>query len=80
MIWVVPIVKARTADEDDEVPFLHFSSPYPPGVPSISESRSPVWGLRLAHQLEEMGSHAELMTRNGRYAHLFNLQARGYRD
>jgi ATP-binding cassette subfamily B protein len=31
-------------------------------------------------EVEEMGSHAELMTRNGRYAHLFNLQARGYRD
>ena len=30
--------------------------------------------------VEELGSHAELMTRNGRYAHLFNLQARGYRD
>jgi ATP-binding cassette, subfamily B, bacterial len=31
-------------------------------------------------QVEELGSHAELMARNGRYAHLFNLQARGYRD
>jgi ATP-binding cassette subfamily B protein len=31
-------------------------------------------------EVEELGSHAELMTRNGRYAHLFNLQARGYRD
>ncbi|HEX8819662.1 MAG TPA: ABC transporter ATP-binding protein [Archangium sp.] len=31
-------------------------------------------------EVEEMGSHTELMTRNGRYAHLFNLQARGYRD
>ncbi|MFL5351818.1 ABC transporter ATP-binding protein, partial [Archangium sp.] len=30
--------------------------------------------------IEEMGSHADLMARNGRYAHLFNLQARGYRD
>ena len=28
----------------------------------------------------ESGSHAELMARDGRYAHLFNLQARGYRD
>ena len=31
-------------------------------------------------EVEELGSHAELMARNGRYAHLFNLQARGYRD
>nr|QKW93726.1 subtilin transport ATP-binding protein SpaT [Vitiosangium cumulatum] len=31
-------------------------------------------------QVEELGSHTELMARNGRYAHLFNLQARGYRD
>ncbi|WP_434384448.1 ABC transporter ATP-binding protein [Melittangium boletus] len=31
-------------------------------------------------QVEELGSHAELMARGGRYAHLFNLQARGYRD
>ncbi len=27
----------------------------------------------------EYGSHDELMSRNGRYAHLFTLQARGYR-
>lgn len=27
----------------------------------------------------EMGSHAELIDRNGSYAHLFNLQAEGYR-
>jgi ABC-type multidrug transport system fused ATPase/permease subunit len=27
----------------------------------------------------EQGSHAELMERNGRYAHLFTLQAEGYR-
>jgi ATP-binding cassette subfamily B protein len=31
-------------------------------------------------QVEELGSHDELMSRNGRYAHLFHLQARGYRD
>ncbi len=31
-------------------------------------------------QVEELGSHDELMARGGRYAHLFNLQARGYRD
>jgi ATP-binding cassette subfamily B protein len=29
--------------------------------------------------VEELGSHEELMAREGRYAHLFNLQARGYR-
>jgi ATP-binding cassette, subfamily B, bacterial len=29
-------------------------------------------------QVEELGNHAELMALNGRYAHLFNLQARGY--
>lgn len=28
----------------------------------------------------EQGSHAELMARGGRYAHLFTLQAQGYRD
>jgi ABC-type multidrug transport system fused ATPase/permease subunit len=27
----------------------------------------------------EHGSHEELMRLNGRYAHLFTLQARGYR-
>jgi ABC-type multidrug transport system fused ATPase/permease subunit len=27
----------------------------------------------------ERGSHEELMRLNGRYAHLFTLQARGYR-
>jgi ABC-type multidrug transport system fused ATPase/permease subunit len=27
----------------------------------------------------ERGSHEELMQLNGRYAHLFTLQARGYR-
>jgi ATP-binding cassette, subfamily B, bacterial len=31
-------------------------------------------------RLEELGSHRELMARDGRYAHLFNLQARGYLD
>ncbi|HLL54987.1 MAG TPA: ABC transporter ATP-binding protein [Myxococcaceae bacterium] len=31
-------------------------------------------------QIEELGSHKELMERNGRYAHLFSLQARGYLD
>jgi len=31
-------------------------------------------------QIEELGSHRELMERNGRYAHLFSLQARGYLD
>ncbi|XXF81686.1 ABC transporter ATP-binding protein [Myxococcaceae bacterium GXIMD 01537] len=29
--------------------------------------------------VEELGSHEELMAKGGRYAHLFNLQARGYR-
>jgi ATP-binding cassette subfamily B protein len=31
-------------------------------------------------QVEELGSHDQLMAKGGRYAHLFNLQARGYRD
>jgi ATP-binding cassette, subfamily B, bacterial len=31
-------------------------------------------------KIEELGSHRELIERNGRYAHLFNLQARGYLD
>jgi ATP-binding cassette subfamily B protein len=31
-------------------------------------------------QVQELGSHEELMALNGRYAHLFHLQARGYRD
>ena len=30
-------------------------------------------------KIHELGSHAELMARNGAYAHLFNLQAEGYR-
>ena len=30
-------------------------------------------------QLLEMGSHEELLAKNGRYAELFHLQARGYR-
>ena len=31
-------------------------------------------------QLEELGSHRELIARGGRYSHLFNLQAQGYLD
>ena len=31
-------------------------------------------------QVEELGSHDELIAKDGRYAHLFHLQARGYRD
>ena len=31
-------------------------------------------------QLEELGSHRELIERDGRYAHLFRLQAAGYAD
>lgn len=31
-------------------------------------------------RIEEIGSHKELMDLNGRYAHLFSLQARGYLD
>jgi len=31
-------------------------------------------------RLEEQGSHRELLEKNGRYAHLFRLQARGYLD
>ncbi|HEY2899491.1 MAG TPA: ABC transporter ATP-binding protein [Polyangia bacterium] len=31
-------------------------------------------------QIEEMGTHAELLARDGRYAHLFRLQAAGYAD
>jgi len=31
-------------------------------------------------RLEEMGSHKELLARDGRYAHLFRLQAQGYLD
>src|SRR5512143_1299847 len=31
-------------------------------------------------RLEEIGSHAELIARGGRYAHLFRLQAQGYLD
>jgi len=30
-------------------------------------------------RIVERGSHAELMRLDGRYAHLFTLQARGYR-
>jgi ATP-binding cassette, subfamily B, bacterial len=30
-------------------------------------------------RIVEHGSHEELMRLNGRYAHLFTLQARGYR-
>ena len=32
-----------------------------------------------AGHIVERGSHEELMQLNGRYAHLFTLQARGYR-
>ena len=43
--------------------------------------------VRMAYQIAvldggrivERGTHAELMQLNGRYAHLFTLQARGYR-
>ncbi len=31
-------------------------------------------------RIEELGSHRELMEKDGRYAHLFRLQARGYLD
>jgi ATP-binding cassette subfamily B protein/ATP-binding cassette subfamily C protein len=31
-------------------------------------------------RLEELGSHRELLDRDGRYAHLFRLQAQGYVD
>jgi len=31
-------------------------------------------------RLEELGSHRDLVAANGRYAHLFRLQARGYLD
>lgn len=31
-------------------------------------------------RIEESGTHSELLAANGRYAHLFNLQARGYLD
>jgi ATP-binding cassette subfamily B protein/ATP-binding cassette subfamily C protein len=31
-------------------------------------------------RIEELGSHAELLARDGRYAHLFRLQAAGYLD
>jgi ATP-binding cassette subfamily B protein len=30
-------------------------------------------------ELAEIGSHEELLNKNGRYAELFNLQAMGYR-
>jgi ATP-binding cassette subfamily B protein len=38
--------------------------------------------ILVLHQgrVEELGTHAELLARNGRYAHLFHLQAQGYRD
>ena len=31
-------------------------------------------------RLDEIGSHRDLLARGGRYAHLFNLQAKGYLD
>ncbi len=31
-------------------------------------------------RLEELGTHRALIEKNGRYAHLFQLQARGYLD
>ena len=31
-------------------------------------------------RLEELGSHRELIAQDGRYAHLFRLQAAGYAD
>jgi ATP-binding cassette subfamily B protein len=34
--------------------------------------------LNAGHIIER-GSHEQLMQLNGRYAHLFSLQARGYR-
>jgi ATP-binding cassette subfamily B protein/ATP-binding cassette subfamily C protein len=34
----------------------------------------------LGGRLSELGSHQELLARDGRYAHLFHLQARGYLD
>ena len=33
-----------------------------------------------AGRIEEVGSHRELVEKNGRYAHLFKLQAAGYLD
>ncbi|WP_141332922.1 ABC transporter ATP-binding protein, partial [Myxococcus sp. AB025B] len=44
--------------------------------------------VRMADQIavlhnggvDELGSHDELMAKDGRYAHLFRLQARGYQD
>jgi ATP-binding cassette subfamily B protein len=31
-------------------------------------------------KIQEIGSHSELLAQEGRYAHLFRLQARGYLD
>jgi len=37
-------------------------------------------GVLHGGRLVELGSHRELLERNGRYAHLFRLQAQGYLD
>ncbi|ABC81668.1 ABC transporter ATP-binding protein [Anaeromyxobacter dehalogenans] len=37
-------------------------------------------GVLHGGRLEELGTHQELIARDGRYAHLFHLQAQGYLD